>query len=172
MEVLILNVVLFSNTVCFPWKAPSDLFFSDHAARSLAPLSLLQPSACVMKVSSHNSLPYLESFTIPCGSFKSRSTNQGRVVPEPQPILSPPCPFKDCPSPTLDTDVKLSSVPSLLYLRWLHLGFSYFSLTSLSVFVSFPFAMCLFSICFLCSPNQMCVMNYQRSSQLCGQHEM
>lgn len=71
-----------------------------------------------MKVSSHNSLPYLESFAIPCGLFKSHPTNQGHVVPEPQPILCLSCPVKNCPSPTLDTDVKLSSIPSLLNLHW------------------------------------------------------
>lgn len=131
------------------------LFFSSHAAWSLAPLSLLQLSACVMKVSSHNSLPYLECFAILCDSFKFHPTNQGRVVAEPQPIPCLPCPFTDGPSPTLDTDVKLSSVPSLLYLRWLHLGFSSFFLTSLSVSVSFPFT--TWSKSSSCVPQPKCV---------------
>lgn len=118
-----------------------SLFFPDHTARSLAPLSLLQLSACVMKVSSHNSLPYLECFAILCDSFKFHPTNQGGVVPEPQPIPCLPCPFKDGPSPTLDTDVKLSSDPSLLYLRWLHLGFSSFFLSHLTFcYCQFSFA--------------------------------
>lgn len=78
------------NTVCFLWGDHCGLLVSmlstpKHTPWSLAPLislcvfsslpfpsahpSFFQPPLCVMKVSSDNSLPYLESFSIPCRSF-------------------------------------------------------------------------------------------------------
>lgn len=74
------------------------------------------------------------------------------VVLVSQPILCLPCPFKDCPSLTLEADVKLSAFPALLCLRWLHFAFFFFLLFFLlhKLFVSqLTFCFCLFSICLI-----------------------
>lgn len=75
------------------------------------------------------------------------------VVLVSQPILCLPCPFKDCPSLTLEADVKLSAFPALLCLCWLHFAFFFFFFCFFllhKLFVSqLTFCFCLFSICLI-----------------------
>lgn len=165
VEVFILNVVFFSNSVLSPEDSQRPVFLRSYSLISHS--SRAPPALCLWR-SASTTLPYLEGFAA---------------------HLSPVLPIRvvlywslsqSCVSHVL---LRTAHFPLwtlmwnyLPYRHHLHLGFSSFSPTSLSVFVRFLFAMHLFSICpfieilCLCSLNQMCVMSYQRRSQFCGQN--
>lgn len=85
-----------------------------------------------LKVSSHRSLPYLESFFIPLGSFLPPRPIQRFVDLPSQPIPCLLCPFIDWPpSPAAEVHVKLSS--SLLPSSFLRLLFTFYSILRTSL---------------------------------------